>query len=598
MKNKYRTHECNNLYRHIGEQVKISGWIHNKRNHGKLCFIDLRDHTGIIQIICSKQNNYLSSDKLKKLISLNCESVISIIGVISKKKQKTSTITLEQQVEMIPQDFTIISTSEILPFNTNTKDGHFKTNEELRLKYRFLDLRRKKIHKNIILRGEIIQFLRKQMLTLGFSEFQTPILTSSSPEGARDFIIPSRIESGKFYALPQAPQQFKQLLMMSGFHKYFQIAPCFRDENARADRAPGEFYQLDIEMSFAERKDIFKITESVLINTFKKFSNWEIEHNFPKISYDDAMIKYGTDKPDLRNDIVISDGTKFDANIFDLKNNVEYAVRTIPVNFTYSKTSINTNICYDIKSTAIKQLKIDNLFYINFNNNKVNQQNIPVTLHETLINKLKNDNKINEQGAIFFVYEKKDNINQIAGKIRNIIANKLHLNKKNIYKFCWITDYPMYELDKKDKTIKFKHNPFSMPQDNIMDLQRKSHDNIKKLTIKAEQYDVVCNGIEISSGAIRNHNLDSLYQIFKIAGYDESKVNKNFPAIIKGLKYGCPPHGGIAPGIDRIVMMITQEQNIREVIAFPMNQNGHDLLMNAPSHINDETLQELKIRKI
>ena len=592
---KYRTHKCGKItLDDVGKKVKLSGWIHRKRNHGGVFFLDLRDYTGIVQLICINEG----TNRFDSYLSLNYESVVTIVGRVCKRGYKTINKNIPSgEVEVFVENLSIESKAEILPFCINSNIKQFNVNEDLRLKYRFLDLRRKTMYKNIILRSKVIKFLRDQMFAFGFYEFQTPILTSESPEGARDFIVPSRLHHGKFYALPQAPQQFKQLLMISGFDKYFQIAPCFRDEDARADRAPGEFYQLDIEMSYVEQNDIFNIVESLLINTFKKFSNlWNINDNFFQISYSESMLKYGTDKPDLRNNIVISDvsdifyNSKFSIFVNSIKEGK--FVRAILLKF---KTKLSRKFYKDLNDYVVLKLKIDGISNIFINKDGKVDGPMVKFLDKQKINILVKRCNLNLGESVFFICDSLSEVIKNAGKIRDKIARYLNLNKKNTYKFCWIVDYPIYKWDKDNKKIIFFHNPFSMPQKKIKIFNIVIYiEDI--LRIKGYQYDIVCNGIELSSGAIRINNLLVLYKIFEYAGYTKEMVNKNFSAIVRGLKFGAPPHGGIAPGIDRIIMMLANVPNIREIISFPMNQHAEDILMSSPSIIDEKVLYNLGIK--
>ena len=467
--------------------------------------------------------------------------------------------------------------------------------EDIRLKYRFLDLRRKKIHQNIILRSKVISFIRNEMSKLGFLEFQTPILTSSSPEGARDFLVPSRLNPGKFYALPQAPQQFKQLIMVSGFDKYFQIAPCFRDEDARADRSPGEFYQLDLEMSFVEQEDIFEVVEKIMINLFKKFSNKKLQYEkFPKISYEDAMLKFGTDKPDLRNPLIISDLTnvftrddvKFD--IFKKLVKSGSKVRSILTKNTQDKP----RSFFDNIDKWAKEQGASGLAYFTFEKNDKICAKGPIgkLFSEDSLKEIMKIISAEIGDSVFFACDKIKEVEKISSLARDKIALELNLIDDNKFAFCWIVDYPMFKMDETTQKIEFSHNPFSMPQGDPQKIDFKN-----PLNIKAYQYDIVCNGVELSSGAIRNHIPELMYKLFSIVGYDKNAVNSKFKGMINALSYGAPPHGGIAPGIDRIVMLLANEKNIREVTMFPMNQNAEDLMMNAPSEVSDKQLKELSI---
>jgi len=588
--NKFRTHTCGELTKKFTKKdVILSGWINKKRDHGNLLFIDLRDHYGITQCVIDKENKFF-----KELEKLQLETVIKINGkVIERTKETINKDLLTGEIEVAIEKFEIVGKTKELPLPVFSDQEY---SEEIRLKYRFLDLRRKQIHNNIILRSKVISFIRKEMEKMDFLEFQTPILTSSSPEGARDFLVPSRLNPGKFYALPQAPQQFKQLIMISGFDKYFQIAPCFRDEDARADRSPGEFYQLDIEMSFVEQEDVFSVIENLFLKLFKEFSNKKIANEkFPRIKYSEAIEKYGTDKPDLRNPLIISniteifsrDDVKFD--IFKKEVSKGKVVKAIITKNTKDKP----RSFFDTIDNWAKKEGSGGLAYFTFieENNKIVGKG-PVgkffsseACEEIL--KLTNS-KIGD--SIFMSCGQKKDVEKILSLARNKIAEDLNLISNDIFSFCWIIDYPMYEIDEKTKKIKFSHNPFSMPQGNIKDI-----DFSKPLEMKAYQYDIVCNGIELSSGAIRNHVPELMYKLFEIAGYKKKDVDSKFSGMINALSYGAPPHGGIAPGIDRIVMLLANEANIREVTMFPMNQNAQDLMMSAPSEVSEDQLKELQL---
>ena len=588
--NKYRTHNCNDLRKdNNSDKVILSGWINKKRDHGNLLFIDLRDNYGITQCIIDKENS-----NFEKLEKTQLETVIKVTGnVVERSKDSINKEISTGEIEVIIQNFDVLGECKELPLPIFSDQEYA---EEIRLKYRFLDLRRKKIHENIILRSKVISFIRNEMNNYGFLEFQTPILTSSSPEGARDFLVPSRLNPGKFYALPQAPQQFKQLIMVSGFDKYFQIAPCFRDEDARADRSPGEFYQLDIEMSFVEQENVFEVVETLMINLFKKFSvKKNINTKFPRITYKEAMLKYGTDKPDLRNPLIISDistifsreDVKFD--IFKKLVKSGSVVRCIVT----KKTNDKPRSFFDNIDKWAKDQGASGLAYFTIEKTKGISGKGPVGKffsEDSLIEIMKLSNAA-VGDSIFMACGKTNEVEKILSLSRNKIAEDLKLIKNDQFNFCWIIDYPMFELDEQTKKIKFSHNPFSMPQGDINKL-----DLNKPLDIKAYQYDIVCNGVELSSGAIRNHIPDLMYKLFSIAGYDKSQVESKFSGMINALSYGAPPHGGIAPGIDRIVMLLANEKNIREVTLFPMNQNAQDLMMNAPSEIDNKQLKELSIK--
>ncbi|MDC3155421.1 aspartate--tRNA ligase [Candidatus Pelagibacter sp.] len=587
--NKYRSHTCNELRKNnVGKSIVISGWINKKRDHGNLLFIDLRDNYGITQCIIDQENK-----NFKELEKIQLETVIKVEGRVVNRSKETINKDIETgEIEISIESFTVLGTCKELPMPVFTDQEYA---EEIRLKYRYLDLRRKKIHENIILRSKVISFIRSEMNTIGFLEFQTPILTSSSPEGARDFLVPSRLNPGKFYALPQAPQQFKQLIMVSGFDKYFQIAPCFRDEDARADRSPGEFYQLDLEMSFVEQEDVFKVVEELLINTFKKFSNKKlISEKFPRISYADALAKYGSDKPDLRNPLIINDITE----VF-LRDDVSFEIFKKLVKsgsqvrcIVTKKTKDKPRSFFDNIDKWAKAEGSSGLAYFTLEKNNEISAKGPVgkffskeSLEEIM---KKTGAKIGD--SIFLACNNQKELERITSLARDKIANDLDLIDENSFAFCWIVDYPMFEKDEQTNKIKFSHNPFSMPQG---DLDKINFE--KPLDILAFQYDIVCNGIELSSGAIRNHIPELMYKLFSIAGYDKKQVDEKFSGMINALSYGAPPHGGIAPGIDRIVMLLANEKNIREVTMFPMNQNAQDLMMNAPSDVNESQLKELNL---
>ena len=597
--NKYRTHTCNELRAaDVGNTVRLSGWVHRKRDHGGVFFIDLRDHYGITQIVSSDQDQELiklTKERYDTLIGLSYESVITITGKVLKRSQDTVNKEINTgEIEVLVEDFVVHSKAETLPMNVNN-DAQFP--EDIRLKYRFLDLRREKLHKNIVLRSSVIKFIRDKMHELGFHEFQTPILTASSPEGARDFLVPSRLHHGMFYALPQAPQQFKQLLMVSGFDRYFQIAPCFRDEDARADRAPGEFYQLDMEMSFVTQEDVFATIEPVLYGVFKDFSSFSVtKPNFPRISYADAMLKYGSDKPDLRNPIEIVDVTELfqDSGFSVFKDAIamnQCCVRAIPA----PNAVLQPRSFFDkMVAYAQSELKAKGLAYIVFTEDGGAKGPIVKFLNSEQLEQLQFKAGVQKGDAVFFVCEKPNIAAKMSGNIRTKIGHELDIIEQDTYRLCWITDFPFYEWNEDEKKVDFSHNPFSMPQGGMEVLEKA--DTIKKqLAIKAYQYDVVCNGIELSSGAIRNHQPELMYKAFSIVGYDKDFVDNKFGGMIKAFSYGAPPHGGIAPGIDRIIMLLANEPNIREVIAFPLNQNAQDLLMDAPSSVNADQLKELHI---
>ena len=590
--NKYRTHNCGELTKKNKDQdIVLSGWINKKRDHGNLLFIDLRDNYGVTQCVIDKSNEHF-----KELEKIQLESVVKINGKVVERSKDTINSDLKTgDVEVTINSFQILGECKELPMPVFSDQDYA---EEIRLKYRFLDLRRKKIHDNIILRSKVISFIRNEMLKLGFLEFQTPILTSSSPEGARDFLVPSRLNPGKFYALPQAPQQFKQLIMVSGFDKYFQIAPCFRDEDGRADRSPGEHYQLDMEMSFVEQEDVFKIVEPIFFDLFNEFGKGKnvSKTPFKKITYKNSMLKYGTDKPDLRNPIEIFDVTeifkKDDVKLDIFKKLIEKGgvVRAIPAPNTSSKP----RSFFDVYNNWAKDEGGKGLAYIILekNNDKlIGKGPIGKFFSEKAISELAKICKLREKDAVFFSSDKIKEAERISGIARQKLGKELNLIDNNKFEFCWITDYPMYHYDEKEKKIDFSHNPFSMPQIDIKDF-----DKTDPLSILAYQYDLVCNGYEISSGAIRNHLPELMYKVFSKVGYSNQEVNSKFEGIIKALSYGAPPHGGMAPGIERIVMLLAEKNNIREVTLFPMNQNAQDLLMGAPSKPSEQQLKELNIK--
>ena len=587
--NKFRTHKCNELRKEkVGDEVILSGWINKKRDHGNLLFIDLRDNYGITQCIIDKDNS-----NFKKLEKIQLETVIKIDGKVVERTNDSINKDIETgEIEVAIKSFQVLGECKELPLPVFT-DREYA--EEIRLKYRYLDLRRKKIHENIILRSKVISFIRDEMNKLGFLEFQTPILTSSSPEGARDFLVPSRLNPGKFYALPQAPQQFKQLVMVSGFDKYFQIAPCFRDEDARADRSPGEFYQLDLEMSFVEQEDVFNVVEKLFVNTFKKFSNKKLLFNhFPRISFKESMIKYGTDKPDLRNPLIINDITEIflreDVSFEIFKKLVKSGskVRCIVTKNTKDKP----RSFFDNIDKWAKEQGASGLAYFTIEKEKEILAKGPVGkfFSKDSLNEIMIKTKAEVGDSIFLACGKLEEVEKITALARDKIGKDLGLIDENVFAFCWIVDYPMYEIDNQTNKIKFSHNPFSMPQG---DINKINFD--KPLEILAYQYDIVCNGIELSSGAIRNHIPDLMYKLFDVAGYSKSEVDQKFSGMINALSFGAPPHGGIAPGIDRIIMLLANEKNIREVTMFPMNQNAQDLMMNAPSNVSENQLKELNL---
>ncbi len=590
--NKYRTHNCNQLrLEDAGSKVSLAGWINRKRDHGNVLFVDLRDHYGVTQCVIEKTNTKL----LNLVDSLRVETVIKIDGTVIKREPDTINKSLNTgTIEIAVDSVEVLSEAKELPMPVFGENDY---PEEIRLKYRFLDIRREELHKNIVLRSSIISHIRKLMSDAGFLEMQTPILTASSPEGARDYLVPSRIHPGKFYALPQAPQQFKQLIMAGGFDKYFQIAPCFRDEDARADRSPGEFYQLDMEMAFVEQDDVFSAIEPILHSVFTTFSDFKVtETPFPRITYVDAMSRYGTDKPDLRNPINISNLTKefnddkveFSAFKKIIKEGGE--VIGIPAPDSSQKPR---SFFDNLNNWARKEMNAAGLGYIVFDKSSSGVEGkgpiakfIPSEIQEMILNKA----GLKAGDSIFFACSKGKEVYDIAAAARDKIAIDLDLVEKGVFKFCWIVDFPMYEKDKETGKIDFSHNPFSMPQGGLEALN-----NSDPLNILGYQYDIVCNGVELSSGAIRNHVPEIMYKAFEIAGYSKDQVHEKFGGMINAFTYGVPPHGGIAPGIDRIVMLLAQEKNIREVILFPMNQQAQDLMMLAPAEVDKTTLDELNL---
>ena len=590
--NKYRTHNCNQLrLEDAGSKVSLAGWINRKRDHGNVLFVDLRDHYGVTQCVIEKTNTKL----LNLVDSLRVETVIKIDGTVIKREPDTINKSLNTgTIEIAVDNVEVLSEAKELPMPVFGENDY---PEEIRLKYRFLDIRREELHKNIVLRSSIISHIRKLMSDAGFLEMQTPILTASSPEGARDYLVPSRIHPGKFYALPQAPQQFKQLIMAGGFDKYFQIAPCFRDEDARADRSPGEFYQLDMEMAFVEQDDVFNAIEPILHSVFTTFSDFNVtETPFPRITYADAMSRYGTDKPDLRNPINISNLTKeFNDDKVEFsafKKIIEEGGEVIGI--PAPDSSQKPRSFFDnLNNWARKEMNAAGLGYIVFDKSSSGVEGkgpiakfIPSEIQEMILNKA----GLKAGDSIFFACAKGKEVYDIAAAARDKIAIDLDLIEKGVFKFCWIVDFPMYEKDKETGKIDFSHNPFSMPQGGLEALN-----NSDPLNVLGYQYDIVCNGVELSSGAIRNHVPEIMYKAFEIAGYNKDQVHEKFGGMINAFTYGVPPHGGIAPGIDRIVMLLAQEKNIREVILFPMNQQAQDLMMLAPAEVDKPTLDELNL---
>lgn len=580
----YRTHTCGQLRSaHVGSSVKLSGWVFRKRDHGNLLFVDLRDHYGITQVVVDRD-----SQAFKLIEGIKLESVVCIEGEVrARGADRVNPEIPTGEIEVKATGVELLSEATEVPFPIF---GNTEYPEEIRLKNRFLDLRREKLHANIVLRSQVIASLRRRMIDEGFTEFQTPILTASSPEGARDFLVASRIHHGKFYALPQAPQMFKQLLMVAGFDRYFQIAPCFRDEDARADRSPGEFYQLDFEMSFVTQEDVFGAIEPVLSGVFDEFSRGRsvTPPPFPRITYKDSMLKYGSDKPDLRNPIEISDVTEIfkDGSFAVFAKAIESGsvVRAIPA----PGAGTRARSFFDSANQWSRDEGYAGLAYINFKGGEGG--GIAKNLGPDRVAQLVAKMGLGPNDGVFFACDKPSTAAKLAGLVRTRVGTELGLIEQNAFKFCWIVDFPMYEWDEVEQRVIFSHNPFSMPQGEMEALE-----TMNPLDILAYQYDIVCNGIELSSGAIRNHKPEIMYKAFEIAGYDRSVVDEKFKGMITAFKYGAPPHGGSAPGVDRIVMLLADEPNIREVILFPMNQKAEDLMMGAPSYVSEKQLRELRI---
>ncbi|ETO91019.1 MAG: aspartyl-tRNA synthetase [Candidatus Xenolissoclinum pacificiensis L6] len=574
----------------IGNEIKVSGWVYRKRDHGGVLFIDLRDQYSVLQIVTEADSQ--AEDVFEAVSKVSLESVVQVVGVLRKRnEEEINKDVLNGEVELVIGSFIVLSGASTLPMYIATDKPY---PEEMRLQYRYLDLRTSKVRDNLMLRCNIVNDIRSFLARAGFLDIATPILTSSSPEGSRDFIVPSRLHKGRFYALPQAPQIFKQLLMVSGIDKYYQIAPCFRDEDSRADRSPGEFYQVDIEMSFVEQEDVFKLCEELLLPIFAKYSEKQVIRDVPRISYDEAMLKYGSDKPDLRNPIIICDVTDIfrgsDFSIFSRGVEQGKRVRAIiaPGAGSESRSFFDKKIQY-----AIKELGAAGLGYINFNIEGEPKGPIAKFLDQDRINKIKDIVNIKPNDAVFFSCETTEKVGYISGVMRTMIGQELKIIQDNI-QFCWIVDFPYFERDlQKGNMIDFAHNPFSMPQGGLEALE-----TLDPEEIRAFQYDLVCNGMELSSGAIRNYDLEILYKAFNIVGYSREEVDRNFSFMVNALKYGAPPHGGIAPGLERMVMIIANEVNIREVTPFPMNQKGEDLLMKAPSVIEGKALKELGIQLV
>lgn len=584
----YRTHTCGELREtHLGEVVKLSGWVHSLRDHGGIIFLDLRDHYGLTQVVVHPNREfYQNVDKLRT------ESVVCFVGNVVKRSPETINDKLDTgHIEIVADAMTLLANTEVLPFQVNEETT--TAPEWQRLTYRFLDLRRQELHQNILLRSKVIASLRRRLTDLGFNEYQTPILTSSSPEGARDFLVPSRIHPGQFYALPQAPQQFKQLLMVAGFDRYFQIAPCFRDEDARADRSPGEFYQLDLEMSFVTQEDVFEVIENVVGGVFAEFTPNPLQTSqWPRITYHDAMLQFGCDKPDLRNPLRLADATEL------FKDSGFNAFKQVIAKGGVVRSLVVKNIVdrprkfFDDMVSFAQSAGSKGLGYIGFRDEEVRSP-IAKFLSDAEIKAIKEHGQIESGDVIFFIADQEHKACQIGASVLAELAKRLELLSGKAYEFCWVVDYPLYERNEDTGKIEFSHNPFSMPQG-----EAAAFDTEDLLSIKAYQYDLVCNGIELSSGAIRNHRPDIMYQAFELAGYSKETVDTEFGGMISALQYGAPPHGGIAPGVDRMVMLIANQPNIREIIAFPLNQQAQDLMMGAPSKVSKEQLKELCLQHV
>ena len=577
--NEYRTHNCGELNeKNIGSEVKLSGWVQKIRNLGGMVFIDLRDQFGITQIVVS------SEEMQNKVKEITTESSVCVSGKVVERASKNPNLSTGS-IEVVANNIEVLGKCKnVLPFEVNTDQ---EVREDLRLEYRFLDLRNEKLHNNILLRSKILKTLRDKMDELGFAEIQTPILANSSPEGARDFLVPSRLHPGEFYALPQAPQQFKQLLMVGGFDKYFQIAPCFRDEDPRADRAPGEFYQLDFEMAYSTQEDVFKILEEVVPYTFKKFTTWKVdEGEFIRIPYREAMEKYGIDKPDLRNPLIIQDVTK----VFEHSEFKAFAGKTVKAIVVENGAEQGRKFFDKMTDFAVEEAGAKGLAWVKFEQDGNVQGGIAKFINEEMQKELVENYGVKPNSSIFFIGDEFETAQKIAGLVRIELGKRLDLIEKNVYKFCWIVDFPMYELSDEGK-IDFCHNPFSMPQGGMEALEK-----MEPLDILAYQYDLVCNGYEMASGAVRNHNPEIMVKAFEIAGYEEEEIKNRFGALYNAFQYGTPPHAGAAPGVDRMVMLITDSQNIREIIAFPKNKKARDLLMRAPSRVMEEQLKDVHIK--
>ncbi|MEM7051269.1 MAG: aspartate--tRNA ligase [Acidobacteriota bacterium] len=579
---RYRTHTCGELRSaNAGDRVRLSGWIHRARNLGQLLFLDLRDHYGLTQCVLTPENPHYEA-----VSELRHESVVAIAGKVVQRESANDDLPTGR-VEVMVEEVEVLSAAEVLPLQVS---GAHTEPEEMRLRYRFLDLRRDHLHRNIVLRSEVVSAIRRRMTEAGFQEIQTPILTASSPEGARDYLVPSRLHPGHFYALPQAPQQFKQLLMVAGFDRYFQIAPCFRDEDARADRSPGEFYQLDIEMSFVEQEDVFTAIEPVMAGLFAEFSDWQITPTpFPRIPYAEAMLRYGSDKPDLRNPLEIRDVSDLfrgsDVRLFANAIEQGSVVRAVPAPGAGSRS----RSWFDKLTKWAKGLGMPGLAYLSFTEDGL-KGSLSKAVPPELAEALRQACGLQVGDAVLFACDRAAEAAKYAGALRTRMGEDLELLEKNAYRFCWIVDYPLYERDEESGEIIFSHNPFSMPQGGLDALR-----NDDPLSILAYQYDIVCNGVELSSGAIRNHRPDIMLEAFALAGYGEDEVRERFGGMFNAFRFGAPPHGGIAPGVDRIVMLLADEPNIREVIAFPMNQQAQDLLMGAPATIRPDQLADVHL---
>ena len=577
--NEYKTHNCNEIsLEDVGKKVRIAGWVETIRDFGGLVFLDIRDMYGITQVVTSGKE-----DDVDFASHIPVESTVTVYGTVKKRDEETINPKLKTGlVEIQIEEINILGKrTKNLPFEVNSEQD---IREDLRLQYRFLDLRNKRLQDNLKLRAEVLQFLRTEMIEQGFLEVQTPVLTSSSPEGARDYLVPSRLHPGKFYALPQAPQQFKQLLMVSGIDKYFQIAPCFRDEDARADRAPGEFYQLDMEMAFATQEDVFSVIEPVIYNTFKKFSDKTIaNYPFPRISYKDAMLKYGSDKPDLRNPLYIIDLSNFFKKC-TFKPFIDRTVRAIKVKGHMSKGFHEKMLQYAMS------IGMGGLGYLEVQEDLSFKGPIDKFIPDDLKKELINLANLEKEDTIFFIADNEKRATELAGQIRTELGNRLNLIDENAFQFCWIIDFPMFEIDEHEK-LAFSHNPFSMPQGGLKALESEN-----PLEILAYQYDIVCNGIELSSGAVRNHDINIMLKAFEMAGYTEDEIKTKFGALYTAFQFGAPPHAGIAPGIDRMLMLLTNSETIREVIAFPLNSRAQDLMMGAPGTVKKEQLKDIHIK--